>query len=150
MKHLLLANVLAAAILAVSCGTAEPSHDHGHGHATVQAADKVVAEVDHRVQLDHGHTWAANAETTAGIAAMQALVGNFDPAQGDATLLKEGLTAAFKGIFAKCTMTGEAHDQLHNYLIPLKGMLDDLGAVPDAAQLQALGQYLGTYKQYFH
>ena len=46
-------------------------------------------------------------------------------------------------------MTGEAHEQLHNYLTPVHGMLDKLGTKPTAADLSELSTYLGTYGQYF-
>ncbi|MBP8822548.1 MAG: hypothetical protein KBH07_02755 [Flavobacteriales bacterium] len=158
MKASTIGSVLLIALFAAACGAAEAPHDHDHGHDhdhdhdTMQAGDHDHAEetAGHAVQLDHGQTWSANPETTEGIAAMKALVDGYNTASGNSALLKDSLVVEFKDIFAKCTMTGEAHDQLHNYLIPLKGMLDSLGTTPDAAKLGAMGNYLGTYHQYFH
>ncbi|MCC6841287.1 MAG: hypothetical protein IT230_14100 [Flavobacteriales bacterium] len=151
---------LITALITAACGTADAphGHEHNHGqehdHAAMPAHDHehehAQAAEGPAVQLDHGKTWAANPETTAGIAAMKALVEGYQAEAGDGAALRDGLNAEFKQIFAKCTMTGEAHDQLHNYLIPVKGMLDSLGTAPEAAKLEALGQYLGTYGQYFH
>lgn len=145
---------LITSLIAAACGSADApnghEHDHDHEHAAMPAHDHEHATAGPAVQLDHGKTWAANPETTAGIAAMKALVQGYQAEAGDGAALRDGLNAEFKQIFAKCTMTGEAHDQLHNYLIPVKGMLDSLGTAPEAAKLEALGQYLGTYSQYFH
>lgn len=113
--------------------------EHGHGDSRMGA-----------VQLDHGKTWEANPETTEGIQAMVAIVEGYDSATGDVAVLKEELQAEFSDIFAKCTMTGEAHDQLHNYLLPIKHMLDSLGNDPSDARLADLREYLGTYGNYFH
>ncbi|HRN38317.1 MAG TPA: hypothetical protein PLV70_04295 [Flavobacteriales bacterium] len=143
---------LVSALLLGACGPAATEQDHAE-----QASEQEVAgEVhDHgseaqAVQLDNGNTWAANTETTEGIAAMQALLAGFDPATGDAPVLHEELEAEFKEIFAKCTMTGEAHNQLHNYLIPVHKMLDGMGNEPSEAQRDELANYLATYGNYFH
>lgn len=138
----------------VACSQAGTPHDHadhtGHepaGHDHAEHSEAGAAPV---VQLDNGKTWAANTETTEGVQAMKALVEGYDPATGDGVVLKEELKAEFDQIFAKCTMTGDAHEQLHNYLIPLHKMLDGLGADPSATELDSLREYLGTYGNYFH
>lgn len=56
----------------------------------------------------------------------------------------------FKTIFDKCTMTGEAHNQLHNFLIPVQIQLDSLKSdTASVKNLEALQHYLETYPQYF-
>ena len=45
-------------------------------------------------------------------------------------------------------MTGEAHEQLHNYLIPIHQRLSGFDA-SDATQLADMKSYLGTYGNYF-
>jgi hypothetical protein len=119
---------------------AEPSSDE-HGSAQT-------------VQLNNGAKWQANPETTQGIAAMQQLVSSFSktPATEDYKQLKEKLETEFKTIFQKCTMTGEAHTQLHNYLLPLKEMIEDLGSNnPDESKkaLNEIQMHLTKYSMYF-
>jgi|SRR5690606_3301435 len=145
--------LLLIALLGTACGsgTTTEAHDHAHDHATQDAAD----HEDHTatgttVELDNGQTWEANIETTEGIANMEALVDGYDPGSDDGQLLKEGLEAEFQDIFAKCTMTGESHNQLHNYLAPVHRMLKDLDAAPTEAELDELSDYLATYPNYFH
>lgn len=153
MNHNTIFSFLLIALLGTACGTSGNAHEeHDHDHAAMEAEE----HDDHNtadgsaVQLDNGKTWEANAETTEGVKSMQAIVAGFDPATGDGELFKEELTAEFKDIFAKCTMTGESHEQLHNYLIPLHKMLDKLTASPSPEQLTEMSQYLGTYENYFH
>lgn len=152
MKYIQTVAVLLATVMIASCGIAAHDHaDEGHGHdhgAMVQEQD--TSHNGAAVQLDNGKAWAANAETTDGIAAMQAILDSYDPAVEDSTMLKEELEAEFSEIFAKCTMTGEAHEQLHNYLKPVHAMLEKLGGSPTVAQRQELSDYLATYGKYFH
>ena len=122
----------------------------GHDHAKHEKAETKAVESEPTVTLDNGKRWKANPETTSGIANMIVLVDKQIAEKGDAKAAKAALEKEFGLIIERCTMTGEAHDQLHNYLIPLKGMLDSLGTTPDAAKLGAMGNYLGTYHQYFH
>lgn len=142
--------MLCAILLTASCGNVVHDHsDHAHMHDTTATVQGHGADSG-AVQLDNGNTWAANAETTQGIAAMQALLQGFDPATDDGIVLKEELEAEFKGIFDKCTMTGEAHEQLHNYLKPVHAMLESMGPDPKEADRQQMADYLGTYTKYFH
>ncbi len=147
MKTLAITSLYLASLLVGSCGTSD---------ATLKGHVPGAAEMGHEheggpagVQLDNGQPWAANIETTDGVNAMLALLKAYDPASGDGAVLKTGLLAEFNDIFAKCTMTGAAHEQLHNYLAPVHGMLDRLGAKPTAAELSELSTYLGTYGAYF-
>ena len=56
----------------------------------------------------------------------------------------------FKTIFNKCTMKSESHNQLHNFLIPIKGQLEKLKAgSKDAEILKEMQEYLLTFKNYF-
>lgn len=106
------------------------------------------------VMLNNGEKWEANPETTEQIKKMIALTDTFPalPTAADYSALKTKLETEFQLVFQKCTMTGEAHTQLHNYLIPLKGMIEELGSDNLAAAAQAfdhIKQHLGKYENYF-
>ncbi|MGV9013516.1 MAG: hypothetical protein ACOH13_13055 [Flavobacteriales bacterium] len=134
-----------AAMLVTACGTSNGTDERNvPGDADMGNEHHAGA-----VLLNNGQPWTANTETTHGVNAMLALVKSYDPASGDGAVLKKELTAEFNEIFAKCTMTGEAHEQLHNYLTPVHGMLDKLSVKPTAADLSELSTYLGTYGKYF-
>ena len=61
----------------------------------------------------------------------------------------ESLKAEFEMIFKKCTMTGEAHEQLHNYLIPLKTKIENLSVKISDENTEELKKYLKDYFDYF-
>ncbi|WP_339611868.1 hypothetical protein [uncultured Planktosalinus sp.] len=104
------------------------------------------------LKLDNSSKWQANIETTEGVKEMQKLVSTFiKENSNDYIALKEQLEANFAYIFEKCTMKGESHDQLHNYLYPMKILFEDLTKDQQTAQQAVidLQQHIPVYFQYF-
>jgi hypothetical protein len=116
-------------------------------HATRDGAHAKAADALPPVTLNNGQRWQANPETTTGIANMVGILKAYDPANGDPAALKAALEEEFGLIFERCTMEGEAHEQLHNYLLPIHHQLRDFAATE--AQRAALGAHLATYGNYF-
>ena len=132
MKNPRILFFLPLAFLLFSC-----SHDQ-HSHA------------GGAVQLNKGQKWMANPETTEGIAKMQTLVEMYlTRDSADIKTLRSGLETEFSTIFAKCTMEGEAHEQLHNYLLPLKDKLKALDEQAGTHEVEAIKAYLFTFSNYF-
>lgn len=148
MKTTSIIALLIATLLITACGTSDATPE-GHAPGAAEMGNEHKGNTG-AVQLDNGKPWAANTETTHGINSMLALLESYDPANGDGAALKKELMAEFNEIFAKCTMTGKAHEQLHNYLAPVHGMLDKLSPEPTTAEVSQLRDYLGTYGKYFH
>ncbi len=107
---------------------------------------------DSALKLDNGAKWQANPETTEGVRAMQLHLEEFkSTGQNDYRVLKQKLEQEFKYIFDKCTMKGPSHEQLHNFLYPMKTMFAGLEEDMVSAQksLILLEQHLPVYFQYF-
>ena len=108
-------------VLLVACNNnSEKETDHKDHDST--EINKEATESNHqheeeatKVLLDNGKKWKANPETITGIANMQSLVQNGISGKTPLTALHEPLQLEFKTIFDKCTMTGESHNQLHNF-----------------------------------
>ncbi|MCC6726415.1 MAG: hypothetical protein IT258_18075 [Saprospiraceae bacterium] len=138
MKKVLFFLLLALPFLLQSCG--------GHNHSGGDIPPLV---------LDNGQPWQANPETSSGIAEMQTILAKYEGKTADDTSresLQEELEAAFQGIFKACTMTGEGHNQLHNYLLPMKPLFEKIGEGPateSEAAISQLKQHLSTYQTYF-
>lgn len=138
MKNLLILTLFAYCMMAC-----ENKRQDGQPNSTLK---EQVVETN-AVQLNNGQKWEANRETTEGIRMMIERVEFFKKeGSEDYSALQANLQSDFQMIFQKCTMKGEAHDQLHNYLLPLKKELDELSAV----NLDSVNTYLQTYSQYFH
>lgn len=114
-----------------------------------------VASVD-GVSLDSGKKWKANVETSQGINKMMASVKKAISKElgevADYRVLGASLQQDFNEIFQKCTMTGEAHDQLHNYLLPMVDMVKTFenGDVASCEKtLPQIKEHLNSYYNYF-
>ncbi len=85
--------------------------------------NKPVAPKQETVKL-----WKANTATTVGINQMKTRINsfNFSEKNEDYITLKNELVDDFNGILTACTMQGEAHEHLHDYLVPMKGLLDGI------------------------
>ncbi len=106
--------------------------------------------LEDEVQLKNGEKWEANIETTEGIHNMLALVKKQESKETpDYVGLKENLDKEFNIVLEKCTMTGEAHDQLHHYLLPLKARIDKLYQNANKEAIEDIKNYLLTYHDYF-
>ena len=137
MKNLLILTFLAYAIIAC-----ENKRQDGQPNST---QEKHAIEAN-AVQLNDGEKWEANLETTEGIRMMISRIESFKNENSEEyTVLQTNLQSDFKMIFQKCTMKGEAHDQLHNYLLPLKKDLDQLSL----ENIDSVQMYLQSYQLYF-
>lgn len=146
-----------ALLVLIACNSQKEEKEVNHeNHQKAEMKDEQKDDKDEheetagKVQLDNGKKWKANAETTTGINNMSSLVQNGIAGKIESVKLYDSLQTEFKTIFDKCTMTGESHNQLHNYLIPMKGQLEKLKAGnTDTEILQEMQEYLLTFKNYF-
>jgi hypothetical protein len=112
------------------------------------------SRADNGVSLNDGKKWKANAETTEGINKMTGYINALpaEPSLENYHSLKTALETEFNLIIEKCTMTGEAHEQLHHYLIPLRESIEHLGSEDISkcrSSLDAINSHLGEYASYF-
>ncbi len=137
-------------ILLLACNNkAGENHDNHDDQAKTEKLDQH-EESENAVQLDNGKKWKANPETITGINNMTALVQNGIAANMQTAKLHDTLQIEFKTIFDKCTMTGESHNQLHNFLIPLKRQLEKLKAGNSETEtLKDIKEHLLTFSNYF-
>ncbi len=150
MKYLFLVTLL----VFVSC----KQNEEKKPVPVIEQQEEIVEEthesVDGVVTLNNGKLWLANPETTEGIIKMKERMNSFndfEKKEAYATL-KEGLETDFTELFQKCTMKGEAHNQLHNYLFPFIDLFDGL----ESSDLETckksfneLKNHLNEYSSYF-
>lgn len=106
------------------------------------------------LRLNNGNLWSANSETTTGINNMIALMNAFsdkENLEGYATL-KQNLEKEFGTIITECTMEGEPHNQLHNFLTPFSSLFKKLESSELTVckeSFDTLKKHLLTYSNYF-
>lgn len=142
-------------VLFVACNNSAPKVENHEDHETTEIKNEADSNHHHeesqsKVQLDSGKKWKANPETITGINNMLALVQEGISGKKVAATLYEPLQFEFKTIFEKCTMQGESHTQLHNFLLPLKDDLEKLKkGNTNTESLKEMQEYLLTFKNYF-
>ncbi len=146
-------SILSVAILAFSLTVSCNQNKKQEFAKPIQTVEEA-HESEGVLKLNNGDLWMANAETTEGIEKMKQLIANFSESENMEAYpkLKTTLETEFGTIISKCTMTGEAHDQLHNYLLPMKPLFKDLAAEDletRKAALEKLTKHLSEYSAYF-
>ncbi len=143
--------MLLIASFVISCEN-HSADEHEHS-ATEETAENHHGD-GNVLSLNNGELWTANHETTFGINSMISLMDSFSEKESvDAyTILKNKLEEEFNMIFQKCTMTGESHNQLHNYLQPMTEMFDGIGSSDlnvCQTNFDKLNKHLAEYSNFF-
>ena len=149
-----LVSAIVMGLLLISCGESgkeiqSTSHSEG-GDPSPIAAD--VSTNDHGLRLNGDDKWPMDAHTRAMFDKMKASFRDGGTDSGDTESIKAvaaTIRAEIDELIQGCTMTGEAHDQLHKYLmayIPAVEKMANAGTKADAESVHAL---LELYPKYF-
>ena len=138
--------IIAAALIA-ACNSSTEKQKISESGETHEA-------ITQHVSLNNGEKWKANPETDSGIATMKELVNRFTGNENINAYhdLRTGLEKEFNTIIEKCSMKGEAHEQLHNYLLPMRPVFDSLSSDKIETCKTAFTQiknHLAKYSDYF-
>jgi len=138
MKFSTITFILPMLLLIASCGNSKKDSEH----------------LDHGVnpvELNEGTKWKVNIETIEGIKQMQVICAANAVYIKDVAPVSKALIDEFNLIFEKCTMTGPAHEQLHNYLLPLKAHIAEFGSCKTdcTKYLNHIAAYLGDFEKFF-
>lgn len=96
---------------------------------------------DEDLQLDSGKKWVVVPEMLAHIRSMEGRVNNFSKKQKP--LLEEHQSLAqeikldIEKLTSSCTMTGQAHDELHKWLVPYMELIDAYSTSTDMPSAQS-------------
>jgi hypothetical protein len=150
MQSTQLINVLlVVTTLLISCGddSAKSQTPDDDSHSSHRSSTP-----DEGLRLDNGNRWKMDDHTRAIFVKMAKsfLDSDYLSLEGD-SLKSAGsdLKVHVGELIRGCTMTGEAHDQLHVYLtgyIPAVAALSETGRIEDAKKVK---NYLEIYDQYF-
>ena len=104
------------------------------------------------MSTNKGKRWVANVATSTGVDNMSDYIKKFRPENDIYDSLAQNLEFEYQGIIKNCTMKGEGHQQLHNFLIPITHYLDILkeGHKDEQAKaVQQLDKHLRIYNDFF-
>ena len=84
------------------------------------------------IELDNGEKWKIVDDMLAHIRNMEADVNSFNEnEEKDYAALAVKLEVNIGLLTSNCTMKGKAHDELHKWLLPYIGLVDDLSNSTD-------------------
>src|SRR5690606_18742252 len=132
MKRMFLIPTMVFGLFMMGCTGNQPKVDTEHTesdvpHLVTEDHKAGLIPLEDQVKLDNGEKWIANKETNEGLDNMLAMVKKEGSKETSYyVMLRGSLDKEFNILLEKCTMTGESHDQLHNYLLPLKAKIDKL------------------------
>jgi hypothetical protein len=141
---------LSTLLMGVVFFSCETQPNQAHMNSNPEEAHHHISEL----KLDNGKRWSTHPRITKGINIMKEILDSFSEKDDIKAypMLKEELETEFHSIIKYCTMDGEAHDQLHNYLLPMNKILDGLSS-PDLKvcqdHLNAMDKHLAEYSNYF-
>ncbi len=151
---LILVFCVVPAILLSSCsddGTGKRPTSHAEDHSSHSASVGLEDGLD-GLELDNGRRWMMDDHTRSIFVKMATSFLDSDQRSLEGEGLKKAgsdLQALVNELIQGCTMTGEAHDQLHVYLtgyIPAVAALSKSGRIEDAKKVT---RYLEKYDEYF-
>jgi len=103
---------------------------HEETKAPTVSNDSAQEKMEKIMNVTPKKIWKANMETTQGFTKMYEMVSEFSDIENVEAYaeLKENLLVEYKLIFKNCTMKGEAHDQLHDYIMPFSNWFKGLSS----------------------
>ena len=154
MNHILTTTyILVTSIFLLSCNAeqSESQHNDSDTHSS-HAASTTQEEGLEGLGLNNGQKWKMDDHTRTMFAKMAESFAHSDHASlKEEDLKKAGsdLQLDVNELIQGCTMSGDAHNQLHVYLtgyIPAVAALSDSGQIADAEKIK---NYLDKYSDYF-
>lgn len=102
------------------------------------------------IQLNEGKKWKVDDDMMLHIRNMEKDVVNFDKTDDkNYSLLAGKLKVNIDLLTSNCTMKGEAHDELHKWLVPYIELIDAFSKEKSANQFTEIQHSFKTFNQYF-
>ncbi|NNJ54736.1 MAG: hypothetical protein HKP14_01315 [Bacteroidia bacterium] len=138
MKNKSIIILLLASIFITACNKSE-KHTHGNSEA---------------IQLNEGKQWIVVSEMMAYIQQIETDVSSFEGTElSDHEKLAESIDSNLEKLTSNCTMTGQAHDELHKWLLPFLELADTYNKSEDLKEAQKhladIKTSFATFNTYF-
>ena len=147
--------------LTVSCGN---SHDHKHSSDEKEKSveqhqpDASKSKTEIELSLNNGTKWKSDEPTYTSMRLMEVTLNDFtgnnsEPGKAEYQELGTALSGITQEIINKCSMKGEAHEQLHNVLVPMLSNVGNIKNTTDKAavksNVEALNDALILFFEHF-
>ncbi len=154
MKNILALTLLAFSFTFAGCSTA-PAEKTGTTTTEVVTAEEAHHhDANEAIELNKGEKWPVDKNMVGYIHNMETDLKSFAGTQPqDYKVLSGKLQTNIEALTSNCTMTGQAHDELHKWLLPFIETAHTLSEAKEtteaAAEVKNLQASFVTYNQYF-
>ena len=105
---------------------------------------------DETIQLNDGQKWKVDNEMMVHIRNMEKDVTSFDNGTPENyQLVSDNLEKNLDLLTSNCTMKGQAHDELHKWLLPYIELVEDFTKDKSNENLAKIQESFTTFNQYF-
>lgn len=105
---------------------------------------------DEAIQLNEGKKWKVDEKMMAHIRTMEKDIASFDNLKPENyPILAADLKKNLDLLTSNCTMKGQAHDELHKWLLPFIDLADNFSKDKSAEQFAEIQNSFKTFNQYF-
>ena len=105
---------------------------------------------DEAIQLDGDKKWKVDDNMMAHIRNMEKDVTSFDKEKPENyQVLADNLKENLDLLTSNCTMKGQAHDELHKWLLPYIDLVDNFSKGKSTEQFTEIQHSFTTFNQYF-
>ena len=102
------------------------------------------------IQLNNGEKWKVDDNMMLHIRNMEKDIIHFDQEKStNYSLLADKLKTNIDTLTSNCTMKGQAHDELHKWLVPYIELVDSFSEEKSANQFTEIQNSFKTFNQYF-
>ena len=147
MNKLKIGTIVLSALFLFSCNTKteqEPTEE-----VPTVATEEVHEHVtDEPLQLNDGEKWKVDDNMMAHIAQMEKDIASLDKPE-DFDKLSENLNKNLGLLTSNCTMKGQAHDELHKWLLPYIDLVEAFSTDKSADNFTAIQNSFSTFNTYF-
>lgn len=152
MKKIIFISLLFYSLSA--CTSSHENHEEHNTHSENEAAHEEHHHDDsEEIVLNKGEKWLVDSNMMSFIRKMEKAVTTFDSKKGDYESLSKTLQENLDQLTSNCTMTGQAHDELHKWLLPYIDLVDVLANAENDEQaksaLEDLVDSFETFNTYF-
>ena len=135
------------AVLAFSCNSGTKEKEKNNESTTVAAHHHDEHEA---IVLNNGEKWKVDDNMMAHIRNMEKdMIAFADNSDKNYTELVSKLKTNLDLLTSNCTMKGQAHDELHKWLVPYIELVDALEKEQSETQFIAIQDSFQTFNQYF-
>ena len=155
MKKLLVVSAILFSFIACKDESHHENHDdHEHQEeAVVQEENHHHDEIE-EIVLDNGNKWKVVETMAVYIRNMEQAVNEFETLENkDYAVLAKTIDENITELTSKCTMEGQAHDELHKWLVPFIELSEEFDGATELVEqeknYQKFKASFETYNTYF-